>query len=61
MRRSFRTRVCFAGWIPRVGTLGWYAMPIQGMGWGTWLGHGIGKVVVGWPQRSRADTLERDA
>ena len=21
-----------AGWVPRVGTLGWYAMPRQGMG-----------------------------
>ena len=31
MRRSFRTRGCFSGWIPRVGTLGWYAMPLQGM------------------------------
>ena len=29
MRRSFRTRVCFSGGIPRVGTLGWYAMPRQ--------------------------------
>ena len=35
MRRSFRTRVCFDGWIPRVGTLGWYAMPRQGMEWET--------------------------
>ena len=35
MRRSFRTRSCFFGWIPRVGTLGWYAMPLQGMGSGT--------------------------
>ena len=42
MRRSFRTRSCFAGWVPRVGTLGWYAMPIQGMGFETGLGHGIG-------------------
>ena len=25
------------------------------------LGHGIGNVVVDWPQRSRADTSERDA
>ncbi len=42
MRRSFRTRSCFAGWVPRVGTLGWYAMPRQGMGFETGLGHGIG-------------------
>ena len=42
MRRSFRTRVSFSGWIPRVCTLGWYAMPIQGMGFETGLGHGIG-------------------
>ena len=35
MRRSFRTQVCFAGSIPRVGTLGWYAMPRQGMGFET--------------------------
>ncbi len=35
MRRSFRTRVSFSGWIPRVGTLGWYAMPHQGMGFPT--------------------------
>ena len=35
MRRSFRTRVSFSGWIPRVGTLGWYAMPRQGMGFET--------------------------
>ena len=42
MRRSFRTRGCFSGWVPRVGTLGWYAMPIQGMGFETGLGHGIG-------------------
>ena len=32
MRRSFRTLVSFAGGIPRVGTLGWYAMPRQGIG-----------------------------
>ena len=32
MRRSFRTQVYFAGGIPRVCTLGWYAMPRQGMG-----------------------------
>jgi hypothetical protein len=38
MRRSFRTRVCFARWIPRVGTLGWYAMPYQGMGIGNAMG-----------------------
>ena len=31
MRRSFRMRGCFSGWIPKVGTLGWYAMPLQGM------------------------------
>jgi hypothetical protein len=55
--RGFFCRAGFPGFC----TLGWYAMPIQGMGWGTWLGHGIGKVVVDWPQRSRADTLERDA
>ena len=44
MRRSFRTRVSFSGWIPRVCTLGWYAMPLQGKGMGfeTGLGHGIG-------------------
>jgi hypothetical protein len=36
MRRSFRTRVSLSGWIPRVCTLGWYAMPFQGMGSGTW-------------------------
>ncbi len=36
MRRSFRTRVCFSGWSPRVGTLGWYAMPRWGMGSETW-------------------------
>ena len=38
MRRSFRTRVSLSGWIPRVCTLGWYAMPLQGMGSGTWFG-----------------------
>ena len=32
MRRSFRTRVCFSGWSLRVVTLGWYAMPLEGMG-----------------------------
>jgi hypothetical protein len=32
MRRSFRTRVSFSGRIPRVCTLGWYAMPRWGMG-----------------------------
>jgi hypothetical protein len=46
-------RFLFSGWIPRVGTLGWYAMPRWGMGsktsWRNWL------------QRSRTDTLERDA
>ena len=42
MRRSFRTRGCFSGLIPRVCTLGWYAMPRQGMGFETGLGHGIG-------------------
>ena len=31
MRRSFRMRGCFSGWIPKVCTLGWYAMPLQGM------------------------------
>ena len=31
MRRSFRTRGFFAGGIPRVCTLGWYAMPRQGI------------------------------
>ena len=40
MRRSFRTRICFSGWIPRVGTLGWYAMPFQGMGSVPWFWHG---------------------
>ena len=30
-----------AGGIPRVCTLGWYAMPLQGMGFETGLGHGI--------------------
>ena len=54
MRRSFRTRGFFAGGIPRVCTLGWYAMPPQGMGSDTWLagpvsgtrwGSGIGHVV----------------
>ena len=35
----------FFGWVPRVGTLGWYAMPRQGMGLDTWLGIGIGNVV----------------
>ena len=53
MRRSFRTRVSFSGWIPRVCTLGWYAMPRWGMGSGTWLGD--------WLQRSRSDTSGRDA
>ena len=32
MRRSFRTRGFFVEEIPRVCTLGWYAMPRQGMG-----------------------------
>ena len=54
MRRSFRTRGFCAGEIPRVCTLGWYAMPPQGMGSDTWLagpvsgtrwGSGIGHVV----------------
>ena len=31
-----------AGWIHRVCTLGWYAMPLQGMGFETGSGHGIG-------------------
>jgi hypothetical protein len=31
MRRSFRTRISFSGGIPRVGTLGWYAMPLHGI------------------------------
>ena len=35
MRRSFRTLVSFSGLIPRVCTLGWYAMPLQGMKSGT--------------------------
>ncbi len=30
-----------AGWIPRVCTLGWYAMPLQGIGSETWLGSTI--------------------
>ena len=42
MRRSFRTQVSFSGWIPKVYTLGWYAMPQQGMESETWLRHGIG-------------------
>ena len=46
MRRSFRTRVSFSGWIPRVGTLGWYAMPLQGMVTDTRLGHGIANVLI---------------
>ena len=46
MRRSFRTRVSFSGWIPRVGTLGWYAMPLQGMVTDTRFGHGIGNVLI---------------
>ena len=53
MRRSFRTRVSFSGWIPRVCTLGWYAMPRWGMGSGTWWRD--------WLQRSRSDTSGRDA
>ena len=32
----------FGWWIPWVCTQGWYAMPIQGMGFETGLGHGIG-------------------
>ena len=39
MRRSFRTRVSFSGSIPRVCTLGWYAMPRRA--------HGIGNVADG--------------
>ena len=35
MRRSFRTHVSFSGWIPRVGTLSWYAMARQGMEFAT--------------------------
>jgi hypothetical protein len=35
MRRSFRTRVSFSGSIPRVCTLGWYEIPLQGMGFRT--------------------------
>jgi hypothetical protein len=31
MRRAFKTWVCFCGWIPKFGTLGWYAMPRQGI------------------------------
>ncbi len=31
MRRSFRTRVSSSGSIPRVCTLGWYAIPLQGI------------------------------
>jgi hypothetical protein len=62
MRRSFRTRVNFSGWIPRVGTLGWYAMPRQGMGSEMWFGgRGIGNVVIDWLQWNCADTLGRDA
>ena len=47
MRRSFRTLVCFFGRVPRVGTLGWYVMPIQGIESETWLGYAIGNVVGG--------------
>jgi hypothetical protein len=39
MRRPFRTRVCFYGCFPRVCTLGWYAMPPQGMRFEIRLGH----------------------
>ena len=46
MRRSFRTRGCLSGWIPRVCTLGWYAMPLQGMGSETGLGHGVGNWLI---------------
>ena len=55
MRRSFRTRGYFSGLIPRVCTLGWYAMTPQGMGSDTWLAgpvsgtrwaHGIETVVL---------------
>ena len=35
-----------AGWIPRVGTLGWYAMPRQGIESEMWSGPGIGNVIV---------------
>ena len=31
-----------AGWVPRVGTLGWYAMPRQGMGSEPWCSIGSG-------------------
>ena len=41
MRRSFRTRKNVAGWVPRVGTLSWYAMPRQGIESETWLGGDI--------------------
>jgi hypothetical protein len=30
----------FPGWIPRVGTLGWYARPLQGMGLEPWCSSG---------------------
>ena len=35
----------FFGWVPRVGTLGWYAMPLQGMGSDGWWRSGIGNTV----------------
>ena len=52
MRRSFRTRGCFSGWIPRVGTLGWYAMPLQGMDRERGRRSGVGDAI-GAPYRKR--------
>ena len=56
MRRSFRTRVSFFGWIPRVYTLGWYSMPLQGMESETWMRHeiGIGMSSFHLPQQGNA-------
>jgi hypothetical protein len=52
MRRSFRTRGCFSGWIPRVCTLGWYAMPLQGMDRERGRRSGVGDAI-GAPYRKR--------
>jgi hypothetical protein len=44
MRRSFRTHIAFSGGNSQGYTLGWYAIPLQGIG-DSLSGHGIGNAV----------------
>ena len=59
MRRSFRTRVFFSGWVPRVCTLGWYAMPRQGMGFETRFDIEVERNRTGLKRRSARRSVKR--